>query len=143
MDQSMDQLISKLKDYANGKPSPNVKHTVEQNSNHAVALAANPSVSISIQKSDQQREGDLEIITPAEKDKAIAQQLSVNEIKVDHCDSKSHSNRKISSEGSGYERDGSAVLAHLKLEGQSMRHGAHAQADEEDESILPVGYLQK
>ena len=24
-----------------------------------------------------------------------------------------------------------------------MRHAAHAQEDEEDESILPVGYLQK
>ena len=95
MDQSMDQLISKLKDYHNGKPSPNVKLTVEQNSNHAVALAANPSVStISIQKDVTHRNSDIEIITPAEKDKAIAQQqLSVNEIKVDHCDSKSHSNQ--------------------------------------------------
>ena len=63
MDQSMDQLISKLRDYHNGKPSPNVKQSIEQNSKHGVALASNPSV--------EQGE-DFEVFTPAEKDKAIA-----------------------------------------------------------------------
>ena len=48
----MDQLISKLRDYHNGKPTPNVKHTFEQNSKQAVALTSNPSVSVSIQKDD-------------------------------------------------------------------------------------------
>ena len=53
MDHSMDQLISKLKEYHNGKPSPNVKHnSLEQNSKQGVALAANPSVSISIHKDE-------------------------------------------------------------------------------------------
>ena len=104
----MDQLISKLRDYHNGKPSPNVKHTFEQNSKQAVALTSNPSVT-----GQKDQPEDLEIITPAQKDKAIAQQLSVDQIKADQ----SQSNRQISPEGSGYDRDESAVLAHLKLEG--------------------------